>query len=131
MPAASPAPRAMGARALARTFASFENRNYRLYWFGQLLSVIGTWVARIAQAWLVLQLTDSSLALGLVSALQMLPLTFFALFGGVLADRLPKRRVLVVTQSVMAAQSLVLGLLVSTGHVHLWQIGVLAFLLGL
>jgi MFS family permease len=118
-------------RSLRRTFSSFSNRNYRLYWTGQLLSSVGTWVSRIAQAWLVLKVTNSSLALGLVGTLQFLPMTVLALFGGVLADRFPKRRVLVITQSVMALQSLTLAVLVSTGAVQIWHIYVLAMVLGL
>ena len=120
-----------GVNSIKRTFVSFNNRNYRLYWTGQLLSSIGTWVSRIAQAWLVLKLTNSAFALGLVGTLQFLPLTMLSLFGGVFADRFPKRRLLVVTQSVMATQSLVLAILVSTGIVHIWHIYVLAMILGL
>ncbi|HEU5423626.1 MAG TPA: MFS transporter, partial [Nitrolancea sp.] len=114
-----------------RTFASFSNYNYRLYWFGQLVSVIGTWISRVAQAWLVLKLTNSSFDLGLVGTLQFLPLTAFALFGGVLADRFPKRRLLVCTQSVMALQSLALALLITSGRIQIWHIYVLAMVLGL
>lgn len=119
-----------GATSVLRTFSSFRNRNYRLYWFGQLFSVTGTWVQRIAQAWLVLKLTDSSFALGLVSTLQFLPITFLSMFGGVLADRLPKRSVLVATQSIMAVQALILGILISTGLVQVWHIYIMAGALG-
>ncbi len=122
---------AVGLRSLGRTFASLHNYNYRLYFIGQLLSVIGTWIARIAQAWLVLQLTNSSFSLGLVTALQSLPITIFALFGGVLADRFPKRPVIVTTQSIMAAQSLVLALLITTHHIQVWHIYILALILGM
>jgi MFS family permease len=120
-----------GRAALARTFASFSNHNYRLYWIGQLLSTIGTWISRIAQAWLVLKLTNSAFDLGLVSTLQFLPLTAFALFGGVLADRFPKRPVLVGTQSVMALQSLALAVLIATGTIRIWHIYALAMVQGL
>ena len=120
-----------GPRSFKQTFSSFQNHNYRLYWFGQLLSVTGTWIARIAQAWLVLQLTNSSFSLGLVTALQSLPITIFALFGGVLADRFPKRRVIITTQSIMAAQSLVMALLITTHQIQVWQIYILAATLGL
>jgi MFS family permease len=121
----------VGARSFKRTFVSFQNYNYRLYWSGQLLSRMGSWITNIAQAWLVLQLTNSSFALGLVTALQALPITFLALFGGVLADRFPKRRVLIVTQSVMAIESLVIGVLITTHHIHVWQIYILASVVGL
>lgn len=117
--------------AATRVFASFQNRNYRLYWFGQLLSVIGTWVARVAQAWLVLEITNSSFQLGLTSALQAAPLAVFALFGGVLADRFPKRPVLVLTQSIMAVQSLILAILIQLGSIRIWEIDALAVVLGL
>ena len=83
------------------------------------------------QAWLVLQLTKSAWALGLVGALQFLPVMLFSLFGGVLADRIPKRRVILFTQAFSLAQALVLSLLVVTGTVQLWHIFVLATLLGL
>jgi MFS family permease len=119
-----------GVQSIKRTFTSFSNRNYRLYFIGQLLSSIGTWVSRIAQAWLVLQITNSAFALGLVGTLQFLPLTCLSLFGGVFADRFPKRRLLVVTQSVMATQSLVLALLVFSGVIQIWHIYVLAMILG-
>jgi MFS family permease len=86
---------------------------------------------RIAQAWLVLQLTNSPLALGTVTALQFIPLLLLALFGGVLADRFPKRRVLMTTQAVMAGQAVLLGLLAALNLVELWHIYLLAVLLGL
>ncbi|HLL80587.1 MAG TPA: MFS transporter, partial [Ktedonobacteraceae bacterium] len=118
-------------RGLLRAFASLRHRNYRLYWFGQLISLIGTGMQTTGQAWLVLELTHSALQLGLVGALQFLPVLFFTIFGGVFADRWPKRRILLVTQSVFMIQALLLWLLVATGVVQLWQIYVLAMLLGL
>ena len=128
---ASPVRVVTGVGSFGRTFSSLRNYNYRLYWLGQLLSVIGTWIQRIAQAWLVLQLTNSSFSLGLVTALQSLPITFFALFGGVLADRFPKRPVIVTTQAIMAGQALVLALLITTHQIQVWHIYVLAMVLGL
>ncbi len=123
--------RSMSLGAMKRTFNSFSNRNYRLYFTGQLLSTIGTWVSRVAQAWLVLKVTNSSFDLGLVGTFQFLPMSLLALFGGVLADRFPKRRVLVITQSIMMLQSLTLAILVSTGRIQIWHIYVLAAILGL
>ncbi|HET7034487.1 MAG TPA: MFS transporter [Thermomicrobiaceae bacterium] len=120
-----------GRIAFTRTFASFSNHNYRLYWFGQLVSVIGTWISRVAQAWLVLKLTNSSFDLGLVGTFQFLPMTAFALFGGVLADRFPKRPVLVTTQSIMAIQSLTMAVLIATGVIQIWHIYLLAMVQGL
>src|SRR5919202_3605585 len=77
---------------LLRAFVALRHRNYRLFWFGQMISLIGTWMQSIGQAWLVLELTHSAWWLGIVGALQFLPVMFLSLFGGVLADRLPKRR---------------------------------------
>jgi MFS family permease len=118
-------------RGVGRTFQALRNPNYRLFWLGQLVSQSGTWMQRVAQAWLVLTLTDSPLALGTVTTLQFLPILLLSLFGGVLADRVPKRRLLLVTQSVAAAQSLVLAALTATGQIQLWQIYCLAAVLGL
>ncbi len=92
--------------AAARGFEALRVRNFRLFWFGQVISVTGTWMQTTAQAWLVLKLTDDSpLALGTVITLQFLPVMLFALYGGVLADRLPKRRMLVITQSLLMTQA--------------------------
>src|SRR5580765_3145777 len=101
----------------ARQFSSLAIYNYRIYFCGQLVSLVGTWMQTTAQAWLVLQLTGSPLALGTVTTLQFLPITVLTLFGGAFADRLPKRRVLMITQSLAMIQALVLGLLVASGHV--------------
>src|SRR5260370_6103761 len=118
-------------KGLLRTFIALRHRNFRLFWFGQLISLIGTWMQTTAQAWLVLQLTHSAWLLGVVGALQFLPIMFLSLFGGVLADRLPKRKVLLFTQSFAALQATVLWTLVATGTVQLWHVLVLAALLGL
>jgi MFS family permease len=113
------------------TFRALRNRNYRLFFTGQAISLCGTWMQTIAQAWLVLEITDSKVALGTVTMLQFLPITIFVLFAGVIADRVPKRNFLVVTQSISMLQALLLALLVWTGQVELWHIYVLAFVLGL
>src|SRR5581483_9638377 len=113
-----------------RAFSALRHRNFRLFWCGQLISLIGTWMQSIGQAWLVLQLTHSALLLGVVGALQFIPVMLFALFGGVLADRLPKRRVLMFTQSFAALQAAILWILVLTGTVQLWHVLVLALMLG-
>ncbi|HLZ64218.1 MAG TPA: MFS transporter [Ktedonosporobacter sp.] len=114
-----------------RTFTALRHRNFRLFWSGQLISLIGTWMQTTGQAWLVLSLTHSAWALGLVGALQFLPVMLFSLFGGVLADRLPKRRVLLFTQSFALLQATVLWFLIITGTAQLWHIFILAALLGL
>jgi MFS family permease len=113
------------------TFSSLANRNFRLFATGQLVSNTGTWMQRVAQDWLVLTLTGGSgTALGITTALQFLPLLLFSLWGGVIADRLPKRPILVVTQAASGLLALVLGVLVVTGVAQIWQVYVLAFLLG-
>ena len=118
-------------KGLLRTFIALRHRNFRLFWFGQLISLIGTWMQSIGQAWLVLQLTHSAWLLGVVGALQFLPVMLLSLFGGVLADRLPKRKVLLFTQSFAMLQAAVLWILVASGHVQIWEVLVLASLLGL
>ncbi|MFF4021073.1 MFS transporter [Streptomyces sp. NPDC001843] len=106
-------------------------RPFRRYLLGQLTSNIGTWMQRAAQDLLVLHLTgNSGSAVGVVTALQFLPQTLFGLTGGVLADRFPKRRLLLITQTAMAVQSLLLGLLTVTGAVNLWSVYTLALALG-
>ncbi len=118
-------------KGLLRTFIALRHRNYRLFWFGQLISLIGTWMQSIGQAWLVLELTHSAWLLGIVGALQFLPVMLLSLFGGVLADRFPKRRVLLFTQSSAMLQASILWILVASGQVQIWQVLVLASLLGL
>lgn len=115
---------------MLKTFQAFQYYNYRLFWFGQLISLTGSWMQTTGQAWLVLRLTNSPFAVGLVTALQTLPILLLSLFGGVFADRVPKRQFLVVTQIVAGLQALVLALLVSTGTIQLWHIYGLALLLG-
>jgi MFS family permease len=119
------------ARGLLRTFIALRHRNYRLFFFGQMISQIGTWMQTTAQAWLVLELTHSALLLGLVGVLQFLPVMVFSLFGGVLADRLPKRTLLIVAQSGALVQATIMWLLVVTGTIQVWQILFLAALLGI
>ncbi|HEY7122974.1 MAG TPA: MFS transporter [Ktedonobacterales bacterium] len=116
---------------LRRALVAFRHRNYRLYWGGQLISLMGTFMQTIGQSWLVLQLTHSGLQIGLVGALQFLPVLLFSLVGGVFADRWPKRRVLLVTQSVEMLQAFILWALVASNAIQLWQVYLLALLLGL
>lgn len=118
-------------RGLLRAFLALRHRNYRLFWFGQMISLIGTWMQTTGQAWLVLELTRSPWQLGLVGALQFLPVLLFSVFGGVFADRWPKRRVLLCTQSAAMLQAFVLWLLIITGTVQIWHIYILALMLGL
>lgn len=113
------------------TFRSLHNRNYRRYALGGLVSNTGTWMQRVAQDWLVLQLTgNSGTAIGITTGLQFLPILLLGPFAGVVADRMPKRRLLQLTNIGMAAPALALGLLAVTGQAQLWHVYVLAFLLG-
>ena len=111
-------------RTLASTtFRSLRIRNYRLFFFGQGTSLIGTWMQTVAMGWLVLELSDNSgVAVGMALAFQFLPSLLFSVWGGVLADRFDKRKVLLLTQAVMAVVALVLGLVVVTGVVQLWMV---------
>ncbi|MCU0265947.1 MAG: MFS transporter [Actinomycetia bacterium] len=116
---------------MSPTFLALRVRNFRLFVAGQLVSNAGTWMQRVAQDWLVLQLTGGSgTALGVVTGLQFLPMLLFTLWGGVLADRFPKRRLLVLSQAAMGVQALLLGLLVISGLAEVWHVYLLAFLLG-
>src|SRR5437588_5652929 len=109
-------------RAGRVTFAALSIPNYRRYYGGQAISLIGTWMQMTAQAWLVLTLTHSSTALGVVIALQTLPVLLLAPYGGVIADRVDKRRMMMALQSAMGVQALALGVLTVTGTARVWQI---------
>ncbi len=113
------------------TFRAMRVRNYRLYWFGQLISISGTWMQTTAQAWVVYSLTNSPLALGTVTALQFLPITLFTLFGGVIADRAPKRKLVLITQTAALIQATLFGVLVATGTIQVWHMYVLAAMQGI
>lgn len=115
---------------LLRTFSALSVRNYRRYAFGQAVSLSGTWMQRVAQAWLVLDLGGSGTDIGVVTALQFLPLLVFGAWGGVVVDRLDKRRLLVATQSVSGLLALGLGILTATGVIELWMVMALAGGLG-
>ncbi|HEY7350035.1 MAG TPA: MFS transporter [Ktedonobacterales bacterium] len=116
---------------MARAFRALRHYNFRLFWFGQLISLIGTWMQSIGQVWLVLELShNNALLLGLVGALQFLPVLILSLLGGVIADRWPKRRLLLITQSSAMLLAFLLYALTVTHIVQIWQILVLATLLG-
>ena len=110
---------------------AFAHRDFRLFFCGQGVSLIGTWMQSVAQSWLVLELTNSPFRLGLVGTLQFAPVLFLSFFAGALADRLPKRRLLIATQSLMCAQALVLAALVTRGHVQYWHVALMAAVYGL
>jgi MFS family permease len=117
-------------RATRLTFRSMSVRNYRLYFAGQLISTTGTWMQSIAQAWLVLQITGSGVALGITVALQFTPVLLVGAWGGLVADRVDKRRLLVATQAAAGVLALILGAVTVLGIVQLWMIFVLAVGLG-
>ena len=112
------------------TFRSLHTRNFRLFASGQIVSNTGAWVQRIAQDWLVLSITGSATAVGITTALQFLPTLLFGLAGGVIADRYPKRRVLLFTQVGMAAMAATLAILTLGHHVEVWHVYLVAFGLG-
>jgi MFS family permease len=118
-------------RISRNTFSSLYVRNFRLYFIGQIISTSGTFMQSVAQAWLVLQLTNSGTALGLVAALQYLPILFLGPYGGVIADRFSKRKILFFTQSGSGILALILGTLVATNVVQVWMVDILAFGLGM
>ncbi len=107
-----------------------NHRNFRLWFFGQGVSLIGTWMQSMAQQVLIYRLTGSASALGIVSFIQVIPLVPFALWGGTLADRLPKRTLILVTQTLMMIQAFLLAMLTWTGIIQIWHIYLMAFLLG-
>ena len=116
---------------LGRGFAALGIRNYRLYWSGQVVSLIGTWMQQVSLPWLVLALGGSAIQLGLVAVLQFAPAMFLAPFGGVFADRVDKRRALIATQIAASLHALVLFLVTATGVVQIPMVMALAFVLGL
>jgi MFS family permease len=113
-----------------RTFSALSIPNFRRFFFGQSTSLIGTWMQSVAQSWLVFTLTHSATAIGFVLALQTLPVLVLGPYGGVIADRVDKRRLMIALQTLMGMQALVLGLLVVTHVVVFWEICVLAVVLG-
>jgi MFS family permease len=117
--------------AVPNSLRAFRHRNYRLFFIGQAISLVGSWMQSVAQSWLVLTLTNDPLMLGIVAAAQWLPVLVFGLFGGLVADALPKRPTLVVVESLMGVLAIVLGLLTLAGVVQVWMVLVLAVLLGL
>jgi len=114
----------------ARTFSALRHRNYRLYFAGQLFSLIGTWMQIVAAGWLVLRITNSPFLLGLITAMESLPALFLSLLAGALADLADKRRIAILTQSLAALQAAALGVLVLTNHATFWSVFWLALFAG-
>ncbi len=120
----------LGGIPLGKTFTALRHRNYRLFFAGQLTSLVGTWMQNVAQSWLVYQLTGSPLYLGIVSFASAVPVLFLSLWAGLIIDRVPKRKLLIVTQSSMLALAFILSADVFFGWVQPWHIVILSFLLG-
>src|SRR5258706_105039 len=119
-----------GGPTLAARFRSLGHRNFRLYWIGQLVSLVGTWMQSVAQGWLMHRLTDSAFMLGLLGFMQSLPVLLFSLWAGVVADRVDKRRLLYLTQGAALLQAAVLAAAVLNGAVRPWMVLALAFVFG-
>jgi MFS family permease len=110
---------------------ALNHRDFRLFFAGQLVSLIGTWMQSVGQAWLVLELTNSPLRLGLIGTLQFSPVLLLSFVSGAIVDRLPKRRLIVATQTALMVQAFGLAALVHTGHVQYWHVAVLATMFGI
>ncbi len=110
---------------------AFRHRNYRLYFGGQLVSLVGTWMQTVAQGWLILQLTGDPFLLGVVAAFQWIPVMVLGLFGGLIADAVPKRQALIATQALKMILAFTMFALVASARVEVWQVMVLALLGGL
>src|SRR5512147_165101 len=119
-----------GNGAVSSMFRGLRHRNFRLWFFGQLSSLVGTWMQTIAQNWLVYQLTGSARDLGLVNFVGAIPLVPLTLYAGAIADRVSKRRIIFLMQATMMVLAFVLAALCWTGVVRFWHVLVLAFLLG-
>ncbi|HKW50826.1 MAG TPA: MFS transporter, partial [Candidatus Eisenbacteria bacterium] len=115
---------------LGNTFRALRHRNYRLYWTGQLVSLIGTWMQSVAQGWLMHRLTSSALMLGLLGFMQFLPVLLLSLWAGVIVDSMDKRKLLLITQTAFLIQAALLATAVSTGVVKPWMVLALAFVFG-
>lgn len=116
---------------LKTTFRSLQYRNFRLFWFGQCISLTGTWMQRTAQTWLVYTVTKSPMKVGLLGVAQFMPLLLFSLFAGVLVDRFSKKKLLVLTQLLFLFQAIAMTILTYLGIIQYWQILTLSFLFGL
>src|SRR6187399_1977723 len=120
----------VGKVSLRDTFRALRHRNYRLFFYGQLVSLIGTWMQSTAMSWLVYQITGSKLLLGVVAAVGSAPMIFFSLWGGAIADRYPKRRIILCTQVAQMIPAFLLAGLAWAGHVTPWFIIAIATFAG-
>ncbi len=118
-------------KRIMSAFPALQSRNYQLYFSGQLISLIGTWLQIVAQGWLVLQLTHSAFWVGLVTGVGALPTLFLTLFGGVIVDRFSKKNIILFTQSAAMILAFILGGLTVVNVITVWHIAILSFLLGI
>ncbi len=112
-------------------FSSLYVRDFRIFWFAQLISLSGTWMHSTAQSWLIYLLTKSPLYLGIIATISSIPILFFTLIGGMIADRYPKRDILIVTQIVSIIPALLIAVLIDINIIAIWHIGIAAFIIGL
>lgn len=119
------------ANFIESTFASLKHKNFRIFWSGQCISLLGTWMQRTALVWLVYTTTNSPFLVGLVGVAQFLPMLFFTLFTGAVVDRFPKRKILIVTQSLLMIQALALSILAASDSSRYWQLLLLCAFLGI
>ncbi len=129
-PTRSPAPSPSGQGRIAAVFRSLKHRNFRLFFGGQLISLVGTWMQTIAQSWLIYRLTGSSVLLGLLGFVGQIPILLLSPIGGLAADRWPRQRVVIATQGASMLLGFALAALTLTGRIRVWEIIVLATLLG-
>lgn len=130
-PAAEPAPRNRDIPSALALLRVFRHRNYRLFFSGQLVSLMGTWITQVAQGWLVYDLSHSPLLLGITSFAGQVPVFFITSFGGMVADRVDRRRLLMITQSLAMAQAAALAVLTLSGLIQVWEVVALALFKGL
>lgn len=117
-------------RIIENNFHALTHKNFRYYWFGQCVSLLGTWIQNVGQSWLVLTITKSAFLLGVLSAVQFMPVMLFSLFAGVIVDKIPKKKIIIITQTVSMILAFVLSILVFTHKVQYWHVLILAAVLG-
>lgn len=115
---------------LNKDFHALTHRNYKYFWTGQCISLMGTWMQNVGQSWLVLKLTSSPFLLGLVGTIQFLPVMLFSLFAGIVVDKFPKKKILIATQTVSMIMAFILSFLVFSNQVKYWHVIILATILG-
>jgi MFS family permease len=121
---------AQEATRLPRTFRALRHRNFRLFWFGQIVSQTGTWMQIVAQGWLVYRLTDSPLMLGVVNVVGLVPVVPISLLAGVISDRFPRRNLIILTESVLMLQAFAMAILTWLELIQVWHVILLSFILG-